>query len=136
MLLHGVENPDIRYRTLLKPMKMIQKILSDPCQSFCGKPGLRIHCQGSSEDRRKQRKQNYFWWLFLRLLQIGGRAAVVPDGVWIIQALRRLEDMVEDQKLDTIISMPWGVFKPYAGVSTAILLSLKPTQVVLRCVVL
>ncbi len=63
--------------------------------------------------------------LFLRLLKPGGRAAViVPDGVLFGSSkahkeLRRM--LVEEQKLDAVISLPSGVFKPYAGVSTAIL---------------
>ena len=63
--------------------------------------------------------------LFLRLLRPGGRAAViVPDGVLFGSSrahkeLRRI--LVEDQKLDAIVKLPSGVFKPYAGVSTAIL---------------
>jgi type I restriction enzyme M protein len=67
--------------------------------------------------------------LFLRLLRTGGRAAIiVPDGVLFgsskaHKTLRKI--LVEDQKLDAIISMPSGVFKPYAGVSTAILLFTK-----------
>src|SRR5205823_10104116 len=67
--------------------------------------------------------------LFLRLLKTGGRAAViVPDGVLFgsSNAHKTLRQMlVEEQKLDGIISMPSGVFKPYAGVSTAILLFTK-----------
>src|SRR5207249_9660170 len=67
--------------------------------------------------------------LFLRLLKPGGRAAViVPDGVLFGSSkahkeLRRL--LVEEQKLDAVISLPGGVFKPYAGVSTAILIFTK-----------
>jgi type I restriction enzyme M protein len=67
--------------------------------------------------------------LFLRLLKPGGRAAViVPDGVLFGSSkahkeLRRI--LVEEQKLDAIVSLPGGVFKPYAGVSTAILLFTK-----------
>src|SRR4029077_7884244 len=67
--------------------------------------------------------------LFLRLMKPGGRAAViVPDGVLVgssnaHKAIRRM--LVEDQKLDAVISLPSGVFKPYAGVSTAILLFTK-----------
>ena len=63
--------------------------------------------------------------LFLSLLKPGGRAAViVPDGVLFgssnaHKGLRRM--IVEDQKLDAVVSLPGGVFKPYAGVSTAIL---------------
>src|SRR5206468_1451605 len=67
--------------------------------------------------------------LFLRLLKAGGRAAViVPEGVLFgssnaHKTLRKM--LVEDQKLDAVISLPGGVFKPYAGVSTAILLFTK-----------
>ena len=63
--------------------------------------------------------------LFLRLLKPGGRAAVIaPDGALFGSSnahkeLRRI--LVEDQKLDGVVSLPAGVFKPYAGVSTAIL---------------
>jgi type I restriction enzyme M protein len=67
--------------------------------------------------------------LFLRFLKPGGRAAViVPDGVLFGSSkahkeLRRM--LIENQKLDAVISLPGGVFKPYAGVSTAILLFTK-----------
>src|SRR6185312_2075890 len=67
--------------------------------------------------------------LFLRLLKPGGRAAViVPEGVLFgsstaHRTLRKL--LVEDQRLDAVISLPSGVFKPYAGVSTAILVFTK-----------
>src|SRR4029077_12619465 len=67
--------------------------------------------------------------LFLRLLKPGGRAAViVPDGVLFGSStahkeLRRM--LVEEQKLDAVVKLPGGVFKPYAGVSTAILLFTK-----------
>src|SRR2546422_8932824 len=67
--------------------------------------------------------------LFLRLLKPGGRAAViVPDGVLFGSSgahkeLRRI--LVEDQKLDAVVSLPGGVFKPYAGVSTAVLVFTK-----------
>ncbi len=70
--------------------------------------------------------------LFLRLLKPGGRAAViVPDGVLFGSSkahkeLRRV--LVEDQKLDAVVSLPGGVFRPYAGVSTAILLFTKTSS--------
>jgi type I restriction enzyme M protein len=67
--------------------------------------------------------------LFLRLLKPGGRAAViVPDGVLFgsSKAHKELRQMlIEEQKLDAVISLPAGAFKPYAGVSTAILLFTK-----------
>jgi type I restriction enzyme M protein len=67
--------------------------------------------------------------LFLRTLKIGGRAAViVPDGVLFGSSNAHKDirkEIIDNNKLDAIISMPSGVFKPYAGVSTAILLFTK-----------
>lgn len=67
--------------------------------------------------------------LFLRLLKPGGRAAViVPDGVLFGSSKAHKElrrTLVEDQKLDAVIKLPGGVFKPYSGVSTAILVFTK-----------
>jgi type I restriction enzyme M protein len=67
--------------------------------------------------------------LFLRILQPGGRcASIVPDGVLFgssraHKAIRK--EIIENHKLDAIISMPSGVFKPYAGVSTAVMVFTK-----------
>jgi type I restriction enzyme M protein len=67
--------------------------------------------------------------LFLRMLRKGGRCAcIVPDGVLFgttkaHKALR--QELVENHKLQAVISMPGGVFKPYAGVSTAVLVFTK-----------
>ena len=78
---------------------------------------------------RSKKTELLFLALFLRLLKPGGRAAViVPDGVLFDSTkahkeLRRI--LVEDQKLDGVVSLPSGVFKPYAGVSTAVLLFTK-----------
>jgi type I restriction enzyme M protein len=67
--------------------------------------------------------------VFLRLLKPGGRAAViVPDGVLFGSSKAHKElrrTLVEDQKLDAVIKLPSGVFRPYAGVSTAILIFTK-----------
>ena len=67
--------------------------------------------------------------LFLRMLRIGGRCAcIVPDGVLFgssaaHKAIRKT--IIEDNRLEAVISMPSGVFKPYAGVSTGILIFTK-----------
>ena len=67
--------------------------------------------------------------LILRMLKLGGRSAtIVPDGVLFSstkahQALRRL--LVESNQLEAVISLPSGVFRPYAGVSTGILVFTK-----------
>lgn len=67
--------------------------------------------------------------LFIRLLRVGGRCAcIVPDGVLFgsLKAHKNLrKELIENQYLEAVISMPSGVFKPYAGVSTAILIFTK-----------
>lgn len=103
-----------------------------------------LDCENTAKDLQqiaKTRKTELlFLALFLRLLKPGGRAAViVPDGVLFGSSkahreLRRI--LVEEQKLDAVVKLPSGVFKPYAGVSTAILFFTKTnsggTDVVLR----
>src|SRR5262245_43338675 len=132
MLLHGVENPDIRYRDSLAQDHAGEEekytlVLANPpfARSLdyenCAKDLLQIV--------KTKKTELLFLALFLRLLKPGGRAAViVPDGVLFGSSkahkeLRRM--LVEEQKLDGVVSLPGGVFKPYAGVSTAILLFTK-----------
>ena len=129
MLLHGVENPDIRYRDSLAQAdddeaEKYSLILANP--PFAGSLDYESTARDLQQIVKTKKTELLFMALFLRLLQTGGRAAViVPDGVLFgsskaHKALRRM--LVEEQKLDAIISMPSGVFKPYAGVSTAIVL--------------
>jgi type I restriction enzyme M protein len=132
MLLHGVENPDIRYRDSLAQDhagedEKYTLILANP--PFAGS----LDYEGAAKDLlavvRTKKTELLFLALCLRLLKPGGRAAViVPDGVLFgsskaHKALRKM--LVEDQKLEAVISLPGGVFKPYAGVSTAILVFTK-----------
>ena len=67
--------------------------------------------------------------LFVRMLKVGGRCAcIVPDGVLFGSSKAHKDirkEIVENQRLEAVISMPSGVFKPYAGVSTAILIFTK-----------
>jgi len=132
MLLHGVENPDIRYKDSLAETdsddaEKYSLILANP--PFAGSLDYESTAKDLQQVVKTKKTELLFLALFLRLLQTGGRAAViVPDGVLFgsskaHKALRKI--LVEDQKLDAIISMPSGVFKPYAGVSTAILLFTK-----------
>ena len=129
MLLHGVENPDIRYRDSLAQAdddeaEKYSLILANP--PFAGSLDYESTARDLQQILKTKKTELLFMALFLRLLQTGGRAAViVPDGVLFgsskaHKALRRM--LVEEQKLDAVISMPSGVFKPYAGVSTAIVL--------------
>ena len=132
MLLHGVENPDIRYKDSLAESdeddsEKYSLILANP--PFAGSLDYESTAKDLQRIVKTRKTELLFMALFLRMLQTGGRAAViVPDGVLFgssnaHQQIRKL--LVEDQKLQAVISMPSGVFKPYAGVSTAILLFTK-----------
>ena len=70
-----------------------------------------------------------FMALFVRMFQMGGRcASIVPDGVLFGTSTGHMairKEIVDNQRLQAVISMPSGVFKPYAGVSTAILIFTK-----------
>ena len=132
MLLHGMENPDIRYRDSLAQTddddaEKYSLVLANP--PFAGSLDYESTAKDLQQVVKTKKTELLFLALFLRLLQPGGRAAViVPDGVLFgsSKAHRTLRTiLVEEQKLDAIVSMPSGVFKPYAGVSTAILLFTK-----------
>src|SRR6267378_1814722 len=129
MLLHGVESPDIRYRDSLAQdhageEERYSLVLANP--PFAGSLDYENTAKDLQQIVKTKKTELLFLALFLRLLRPGGRAAViVPDGVLFGSSkahkeLRRI--LVEEQKLDAIVSLPGGVFKPYAGVSTAILL--------------
>jgi type I restriction enzyme M protein len=132
MLLHGVENPDIRYKDSLEEAhsgdaEAYSLILANP--PFAGSLDYESTAKDLLQIVKTKKTELLFLALFLRLMKIGGRAAViVPDGVLFgsSNAHKQLREiLVEKQKLGAVISMPSGVFKPYAGVSTAILLFTK-----------
>ncbi|WP_299345485.1 class I SAM-dependent DNA methyltransferase [uncultured Pseudoxanthomonas sp.] len=132
MALHGVDNPDIRYKDSLaqdhaSDEERYSLILANP--PFAGSLDYENTAKDLLAIVKTKKTELLFLALFLRLLKPGGRAAViVPDGVLFgsskaHKALRQM--LVEEQKLDGVISLPAGAFKPYAGVSTAILLFTK-----------
>jgi len=132
MLPHGVENPDVRYRDSLAQDHAGEEekytlVLANP--PFAGSLDYENTAKDLLRIIKTKKTELLFIALFLRLLKPGGRAAViVPEGVLFGSSrahkeLRRI--LVEDQKLDAVISLPGGVFKPYAGVSTAILVFTK-----------
>ena len=132
MQLHGVQNPSITYRDSLAQdhagdIEAYSLVLANP--PFAGSLDYESTAKDLLQVVKTKKTELLFLALFLRLLKPGGRAAViVPDGVLFgstkaHKELRRM--LVEDQKLDGIVSLPSGVFKPYAGVSTAILLFTK-----------
>ncbi|EME75518.1 class I SAM-dependent DNA methyltransferase [Bacillus sonorensis] len=131
MMLHGVDNPNIAYRDSLseqnKDTEQYTLVLANP--PFKGS----LDYDSVSDDLLKitktKKTELLFLALFLRMLKKGGRAAsIVPDGVLFgsskaHKAIR--QEIVDNHKLEAIISMPSGVFKPYAGVSTAIMIFTK-----------
>src|SRR5207302_434446 len=132
MLLHGVENPDIRYRDSLAQdhageEERYSLVLANP--PFAGSLDYETCAKDLLQMVKTKKTELLFLALFVRLLKPGGRAAViVPDGVLFgsstaHKTLRKL--LIEEQKLDAVVSLPGGVFKPYAGVSTAVLLFTK-----------
>lgn len=132
MLLHGVGNPDIRYRDSLAQEHAGEEeaytlVLANP--PFAGSLDYENTAKDLQQIVKTKKTELLFLALFLRLLKPGGRAAViVPDGVLFgstkaHKELRRI--LVEEQKLEAVVSLPGGVFKPYAGVSTAILVFTK-----------
>jgi len=146
MMLHGIEHPRVEYRDSLSDAgennisEAYTVVLANP--PFKGSvafdelsPDL-LHALGKTVKKvggkgkaPSEKTELLFLALILRLLKTGGRAAViVPDGVLFgstqsHQAIRK--KLVEEQHLQAVISMPSGVFKPYAGVSTAVLLFTK-----------
>jgi len=132
MTLHGVEDPDIRYKDSLSQdhasdADRYSLVLANP--PFAGSLDYETTAKDLLAIVKTKKTELLFLALFLRLLKPGGRAAViVPDGVLFgsstaHKAIRMM--LVEDHKLDGIVKLPPGVFRPYAGVSTAILLFTK-----------
>src|SRR5271165_2317851 len=132
MLLHGVENPDVVYRDSLSQDhagedEKYTLVMANP--PFAGSLDYESCAKDLQQVVKTKKTELLFLALFLRLLKVGGRAAViVPDGVLFgsstaHKALRKT--LVEDHKLEAVISLPAGVFRPYAGVSTAILVFTK-----------
>ena len=131
MMTHGIENPFIEYRDSLSDQNAdhdkYSLILANP--PFKGS----LDADAVSADLLKvcktKKTELLFLALFLRMLKVGGRCAcIVPDGV-LFGSSKAHKDIrkhiVEDNMLEAVISMPTGVFKPYAGVSTAILVFTK-----------
>ena len=132
MALHGVDGPDIRYKDSLSEEhagdeEKYSLILANP--PFAGSLDYENTAKDLLAIVKTKKTELLFLALFLRLLKPGGRAAVVvPDGVLFGSSKAHKElrrTLVEDHKLDGVVSLPAGAFKPYAGVSTAILLFTK-----------
>ena len=131
MMTHGVENPYIEYRDSLSDQNtdrdMYSLILANP--PFKGSLDYDIVSQDLLKVAKTKKTELLFLVLFLKMLKTGGRCAcIVPDGVLFgsSKAHKTIrKELVEGNCLEAVISMPSGVFKPYAGVSTAILIFTK-----------
>lgn len=131
MMTHGVDNPFIEYRDSLSDQNpdraKYSLILANP--PFKGSLDYDIVSADLLKVCKTKKTELLFLALFLRMLKVGGRCAcIVPDGVLFRsstahKAIRK--ELVDGNRLEAVISMPSGVFKPYAGVSTAILIFTK-----------
>lgn len=131
MMTHGVDNPVIEYRDSLSDQNSDKEkytlVLANP--PFKGSLDYDIVSPDLLKVCKTKKTELLFLALFLRMLKVGGRCAcIVPDGVLFgssnaHKAIRK--EIVENNRLEAVISMPSGVFKPYAGVSTAVLIFTK-----------
>lgn len=131
LMLHGVDNPDIKYQDSLSTdntdSDRYSLILANP--PFSGSLDNEFVSKSLLAITKTKKTELLFVALFTRMLQTGGRcASIVPDGVLFgnstgHKSLRK--ELVEKHRLQAVISMPAGVFQPYSGVSTAILIFTK-----------
>ena len=131
MMTHGIESPFIEYRDSLSDQNQDKNkyslILANP--PFKGSLDYDTVSADLLKTCKTKKTELLFIALFLRMLRVGGRCAcIVPDGVLFgsskaHKAIRKA--LVEENRLEAVISMPSGVFKPYAGVSTGILIFTK-----------
>ncbi|MDL2277386.1 type I restriction-modification system subunit M [Parabacteroides sp. OttesenSCG-928-G07] len=131
LMLHGIDNPDLYDKNSLEEdygvADRFSLVLANP--PFKGSLESSTVAKSLSNIVKTKKTELLFLALMLRILKIGGRCAViVPDGVLFgadKAAVGIRQNIIDKQKLEAVISMPSGVFKPYAGVSTAILIFTK-----------
>ena len=137
MMLHGIDNPNIHYQDCLSQNFLEKRpeasqnffniILANP--PFKGSLDYEDVSSDLLETVKTKKTELLFLALMLRMLKIGGKAAViVPAGVLSTEqkAYKTLrQKLIEDNQLEAVITMPSGVFKPYAGVATAVLIFTK-----------
>ena len=131
LMLHGVDNPDIAYRDSLSTDNTDENrytlCLANP--PFTGSLDNESVSKSLLAITKTKKTELLFLALFVRMLQTGGRcASIVPDGVLFgnstgHKSIRK--ELIDKHRLEAVISMPSGVFQPYSGVSTAILIFTK-----------
>ncbi|MBO4308587.1 MAG: N-6 DNA methylase, partial [Clostridia bacterium] len=131
MMTHGIDNPFIEYRDSLSDQNPDKNkyslILANP--PFKGSLDADTVSTDLLKVCKTKKTELLFLALFLRMLRVGGRCAcIVPDGVLFGSSTAHKDirkALIEENRLEAVISMPSGVFKPYAGVSTGILIFTK-----------
>lgn len=131
LMLHGVDNPNIKYQDSLsednQDKNLYSLILANP--PFTGSLDYEVVDKSLLAITKTKKTELLFLSLFTRMLKSGGKvASIVPDGVLFGSSGAHLairKELVDNQQLEAVISMPSGVFKPYSGVSTAILIFTK-----------
>ena len=131
LMLHSISHPEINYRDSVSK----QNDLKEKFTVCLANPPFKgtVDAESIHDDLKAvtntKKTELLFLALFLRMLKKGGQCAcIVPDGVLFgsskaHKSIRR--ELVEQHQLRAVISMPSGVFKPYAGVSTAVLVFTK-----------
>lgn len=131
MMLHGVEEPNISWQDSLSEDNLCRDnfslILANP--PFAGSLDKESISRDLLVTTNTTKTELLFISLFVRMLKMGGRClSIVPNGVLSNNSNAHLairKEIVENQRLEAVISMPSGVFLPYSGVSTAILIFTK-----------
>lgn len=132
MMSHGHQNPNIDYQDSLSEdasglKEFCTCVIANP--PFKGSLNKDTIAKNLASEVSTTKTELLFLALMIRILKTGGRACViVPDGVLFGTSNAHTsirKKLIDNQKLEAVISMPSGVFKPYAGVSTAILIFTK-----------
>jgi type I restriction enzyme M protein len=132
LMLHGIESPQFYYMDSLSKSFDDEReydviLMNPPFKGAVDKGGVHPTLPADTT-----KSELLFLHLILRALDMGGRAAViVPDGVLFGSSRAHVEvrrRIIEENRLDGVVSMPSGVFKPYAGVSTAALFFTRGAQ--------
>ena len=131
LMLHSISNPDVDYKDSVSKQNDISSkytvcLANPPFKGTVDAESIHDNLKAVTNTKKTEL---LFLALFLRLLKKGGRCAcIVPDGVLFgsskaHKSIRK--EIIENHQLQAVISMPSGVFKPYAGVSTAVLVFTK-----------
>ena len=131
LMLHSISNPDIDYKDSVSKQNEISEkytmcLANPPFKGTVDAESINDNLKAVTNTKKTEL---LFLALFLRMLKKGGQCAcIVPDGVLFgsskaHKSIRK--ELVENHQLRAVISMPSGVFKPYAGVSTAVLVFTK-----------